>query len=51
MATAISGMDNELGGGGVVRDVAARAMQWSADLLQAQSPSTCEPTCSPPYRD
>lgn len=38
VATAISGMDNELGGGGVVRDVAARAMQWSAGLLQAQSP-------------
>lgn len=37
-ATAISGMDNELGGGGVVRDVAARAMQWSAGLLQTQFP-------------
>ncbi|MFE3473851.1 helix-turn-helix domain-containing protein [Streptomyces bacillaris] len=38
VATSISGMDNELGGGGVVRDVAARAMQWSAGLLQAQFP-------------
>ncbi len=38
VATAISSMDNELGGGGVVRDVAARAMQWSAGLLQAQLP-------------
>lgn len=38
VATALSGMDNELGGGGVVRDVAARAMQWSAGLLQAQFP-------------
>ncbi|WP_435060468.1 helix-turn-helix domain-containing protein [Streptomyces sp. bgisy060] len=38
VASAISGMDNELGGGGVVRDVAARAMQWSAGLLQAQFP-------------
>ncbi len=37
-ATAISGMDNELGGGGMVRDVASRAMQWSAGLLQAQCP-------------
>ncbi|MFE9457670.1 helix-turn-helix domain-containing protein [Streptomyces californicus] len=37
-ATAISGMDNELGGGGMVRDVARRAMQWSAGLLQAQCP-------------
>ncbi|GGV62961.1 transcriptional regulator [Streptomyces longisporoflavus] len=37
-ATAISGMDNELGGGGMVRDVAGRAMQWSAGLLQAQCP-------------
>ncbi|MEU3039675.1 helix-turn-helix transcriptional regulator [Streptomyces diastaticus] len=38
VANALSGMDNELGGGGVVRDVAARAMQWSASLLQAQFP-------------
>ncbi|MGW1433533.1 XRE family transcriptional regulator [Streptomyces sp. NPDC002431] len=38
VANALSGMDNELGGGGVVRDVAARAMQWSAGLLQAQFP-------------
>lgn len=37
-ATATSGMDGELGGGGVVRDVAARAMQWSAGLLHAQFP-------------
>lgn len=37
-ATAISGMDNELGGGGMVRDVAGRAMQWSAGLLQVQCP-------------
>ncbi|MDQ0992754.1 hypothetical protein [Streptomyces sp. V3I7] len=37
-ATAISGMDNELGGGGMVRDVASRSMQWSAGLLQAQCP-------------
>ncbi|MGW8889105.1 helix-turn-helix transcriptional regulator [Streptomyces sp. NPDC055749] len=37
-ATAISGMDNELGGGGMVRNVASRAMQWSAGLLQAQCP-------------
>ncbi|MCP9945994.1 helix-turn-helix domain-containing protein [Streptomyces somaliensis] len=36
VANALSGMDNELGGGGVVRDVAARAMQWSAGLLQAE---------------
>ncbi|WP_327297757.1 MULTISPECIES: helix-turn-helix transcriptional regulator [unclassified Streptomyces] len=33
-ATAISGMDNKLGGGGMVRDVASSAMQWSAGLLQ-----------------
>ncbi|MFG2566986.1 helix-turn-helix domain-containing protein [Streptomyces sp. NPDC048567] len=38
VANALSGMDNKLGGGGVVRDVAARAMQWSAGLLQAQFP-------------
>ncbi|WP_237533675.1 helix-turn-helix transcriptional regulator [Streptomyces sp. SID685] len=38
VSNALSGMDNELGGGGVVRDVAARAMQWSAGLLQAQFP-------------
>ncbi|MGW3015683.1 helix-turn-helix domain-containing protein [Streptomyces longwoodensis] len=38
VANALSGMDNELGGGGVVRDLAARAMQWSAGLLQAQFP-------------
>ncbi|MFE7397709.1 helix-turn-helix domain-containing protein [Streptomyces sp. NPDC057557] len=35
-ATAISGMDNKLGGGGMVRDVASRAMQWAAGLLQVQ---------------
>ncbi|MFF1420619.1 helix-turn-helix transcriptional regulator [Streptomyces sp. NPDC058280] len=33
-ATAISGLDNTLGGGGMVRNVASRAMQWSAGLLQ-----------------
>ncbi|MEU0120553.1 helix-turn-helix transcriptional regulator [Streptomyces albidoflavus] len=38
VANALSSMDNKLGGGGVVRDVAARAMQWSAGLLQAQFP-------------
>ncbi|MFD5183386.1 helix-turn-helix domain-containing protein [Streptomyces sp. NPDC058372] len=38
VANALSGMDNKLGGGGVVRDVAAQAMQWSAGLLQAQFP-------------
>ncbi|WP_251070351.1 helix-turn-helix transcriptional regulator [Streptomyces sp. ISL-96] len=35
-AVAISGMDNQLGGGGMVRDVASSAMQWSAGLLQVQ---------------
>ncbi|WP_371790415.1 helix-turn-helix domain-containing protein [Streptomyces sp. NBC_01471] len=35
-ATAISGMDNKLGGGGIVRDVAGSAMQWSAGLLQVR---------------
>jgi transcriptional regulator with XRE-family HTH domain len=38
VATAISGWDNRFGGGGMVRDVASRAMQWAAGLLQAQSP-------------
>ncbi|MFF3327069.1 helix-turn-helix domain-containing protein [Streptomyces sp. NPDC002889] len=38
VATAISGWDNKFGGGGMVRDVAGRAMQWSAGLLQAQCP-------------
>ncbi|MBW1597197.1 helix-turn-helix domain-containing protein [Streptomyces sp. JJ38] len=37
-ATSISNMDNALGGGGMVRGMAARAMEWSAGLLQLQCP-------------
>jgi DNA-binding XRE family transcriptional regulator len=38
VATAISGLDNQFGGGGLVRDVASRAMQWSAGLLHSTCP-------------
>ncbi|MET8679974.1 helix-turn-helix transcriptional regulator [Streptomyces sp. NPDC004647] len=38
VATAISGWDNQFGGGGMVRDIASRAMQWSVGLLQATCP-------------
>lgn len=38
-ATAISGWDNKFGGGGMVRDVAGRAMQWSVGLLQVPCPA------------
>lgn len=38
VATSISSWDNKFGGGGMVCDVAGRAMQWSAGLLQAQCP-------------
>ncbi|MFF5538498.1 helix-turn-helix domain-containing protein [Streptomyces cinerochromogenes] len=34
IADAISVWDNKFGGGGVVREVAGRAMQWAAGLLQ-----------------
>ncbi|MFE7777645.1 hypothetical protein ACFU5O_27855 [Streptomyces sp. NPDC057445] len=43
VATTISCWDNKYGGGGMVRDVAARAMQWAAGLLQAQSPQQLRP--------
>lgn len=38
VATAISGWDNQFGGGGMVHDVARRAMQWSAGLLHVECP-------------
>ncbi|MFE0356572.1 helix-turn-helix domain-containing protein [Streptomyces nigra] len=38
VATVISGLDNKLGGGGLVSDVASPAMQWAAGLLQVQCP-------------
>ncbi|MEV5886315.1 XRE family transcriptional regulator [Streptomyces sp. NPDC052020] len=38
VATAISSWDNGYGGGGMVGDVAGRAMQWAVGLLNAQCP-------------
>ncbi|MGP3732944.1 helix-turn-helix domain-containing protein [Streptomyces sp. GDS52] len=40
VATAISGWDNKFGGGGMIGDVAGRAMQWAARLLSAKCPET-----------
>ncbi|MFF3501206.1 helix-turn-helix domain-containing protein [Streptomyces sp. NPDC003247] len=38
VAAAVSGWDNKYGGGGMVGDVAGRAMQWAAGLLQTRCP-------------
>ncbi|MFJ2875800.1 helix-turn-helix domain-containing protein [Streptomyces sp. NPDC087298] len=43
VATAISGWDNKFGGGGMVGDVAGRAMQWAAGLLGAACPEHIRP--------
>ncbi|ASQ94466.1 hypothetical protein CGL27_16515 [Streptomyces sp. 11-1-2] len=40
VATAVSGWDNRFGGGGIVRGLGSRAMQWSAGLLQAECPDS-----------
>lgn len=36
VATVISGLDNKLGGGGMVSDIASPAMQWAAGLLHVR---------------
>lgn len=43
VATAISGWDNKFGGGGMVGDVAGRAMQWAAGLLGTGCPEHLRP--------
>ncbi|MGW0998352.1 helix-turn-helix domain-containing protein [Streptomyces sp. NPDC002523] len=43
VATAISGWDNKFGGGGMVGEVAGRAMQWAAGLLGARCPEQLRP--------
>lgn len=37
-ATSLSSWDNQFGGGGIVRSVAGRALQWTAGLVQVQCP-------------
>ncbi|MEU9015074.1 helix-turn-helix transcriptional regulator [Streptomyces sp. NPDC048479] len=43
VASSISRWDNSYGGGGMVRDVSSRAMQWAAGLLYADCPDVLRP--------
>lgn len=43
VAGAISGWDNSFGGGGMVRDVSGRAMQWAVGLLHTECPVHLRP--------
>ncbi|WP_031062039.1 helix-turn-helix domain-containing protein [Streptomyces sp. NRRL F-5527] len=43
VATVISGLDNKLGGGGMVSNVASPAMQWAAGLLEVRCPEHLRP--------
>lgn len=43
VAATVSRLDNGHGGGGMVSDLGARAMQWAAGLLQADCPDALRP--------